>query len=59
MIKKKIRYKTWYWGNYTLEGQHGFTLKLEGFEEYNEELHGWKNSEEFKTGYRLTPYNKE
>jgi hypothetical protein len=59
----KIRYKTWYWGNYiksgsTMDGSR-ITIKTEGFEEYKEELHGWHHSEEFKSGYMLKPYPKE
>lgn len=46
----KIRYKTWYWGNFVYEGEHGFTLDITGFELYNESLHGWHNSQEYKNG---------
>lgn len=48
----KLRFKTWYWGKYIIEGQSldgsRITRKTEGFEEYIEELHGWHNSEEYK-----------
>lgn len=48
----KIRYKTWYWGKYILNGQYldgnRITLKDRDFEIYDEEKHGWHNSEEFK-----------
>ena len=57
----KIRHKNWYWGKFILSGQildnTKFTINSENFEEYVEELHGWHHSEEFKTGYRLVPYN--
>ncbi len=52
---KKLRMKTWYWGNYvTSPLPHTF---IRDYEEYIEALHGWHHSEEFKSGYRLTPYN--
>lgn len=44
----KIRYKTWYWGKFVFNGEHGFSLKTEGFEIYNEETHGWHHSEEYR-----------
>lgn len=48
MTKRKIRFRTWYWGNFVLEGEGGFTLEQDGFELYDEEKHGWHNSDEFK-----------
>ena len=52
--RKRIRYKTWYWGNWVWEGSSldnsVVTLQTEGFEEYDEEKHGWHNSEEFNRG---------
>jgi hypothetical protein len=48
----KIRYKTWYWGNWVYEGEYGFTLAITGFEIYNEALHGFHHSAEYR-------YNKE
>ena len=62
MKKAKIRYHTWYWGNYILEGDmldgSRITLDLDGFERYDEDKHSWKNSEEFKSG-QLKPHHKE
>lgn len=56
----KIRYKTWYWGNYVYSGatvdSSRVTLNSSGFELYDENTHGWHNSEEYKTGYKLEPY---
>ena len=42
---KKVRFKTWYWGNYCLAPEN--MALPEGFELYDESLHGWHNSEEF------------
>ena len=45
----KYRYKTWYWGKFTTMKEiksEGWNLK--DFEVYDEELHGWHNSEEYK-----------
>lgn len=50
MARRKIRYKTWYWGSYVLEGEHGFTLTTDGFELYVEAQHGWHHSDEFRKG---------
>ena len=50
----KIRLKTWYWGNYIISKSK---IIPRDFELYIEELHGWEHSEEFKSGYRLIPYN--
>jgi len=54
---KKVRFETWYWGNYCLAPNE---MKLpKGFEEYNEKDHGWENSEEFKLyGTRQMNYDK-
>jgi hypothetical protein len=61
MQKIKIRFKTWYWGNFIYSGSKMdgsiVTLETSGFEIYDEEKHGWKNSEEFKNG-RLEPFGK-
>jgi len=46
----KIRFKTWYWGKWVLEGQYGFSLALDGFEKYVEDLHGLHHSEELRKG---------
>lgn len=46
MHKRRIRYKTWYWGKWVYEGEHGFTLEQDGFEPYDEATHGWHLSEE-------------
>lgn len=58
--KVKIRLNTWYWGKYIYEGQSldgsKITLKSDNFELYDEEKHGWHNSEEYKNG-RKEPYN--
>ncbi len=43
---KRIRFRTWYWGKWVVEGYNEWTLALEGFEEYKEEIHGWHLSEE-------------
>lgn len=55
--KKKIRFKTWYWGNWVYEGSSmdsvKCTLKDANFEEYIEEVHGWHHSEEFKKGQQV------
>ncbi len=42
----KVRFHTWYWGNYCLARKED-SLPW-GFEPYSEELHGWKNSEEWR-----------
>ncbi len=52
----KLRMKTWYWGNYVTRPLP--YTKLSDYEPYIEELHGWHHSEEYRTGYRLTPYNE-
>jgi hypothetical protein len=53
---RKVRFKTWYWGNYCYAPKK---MKLpQGFEDYNEDLHGWHNSEDFKNG-RLTSFNDD
>ena len=44
----KVRFKTWYWGNFCLADEN--EKLADGFEIYDEEKHGWKNSEEFKRG---------
>jgi hypothetical protein len=48
----KLRFKTWYWGKYVIEGQRlgatTITRDSEGFEEYTEAKHGWQHSEEAK-----------
>lgn len=43
---KKVRFETWYWGNYCIAPNNMELPK--GFELYNEKEHGWENSEEFK-----------
>jgi hypothetical protein len=45
-MTRRIRYHTWYWGKFVLEGTDGFSLEQDGFEVYDEERHGWHNSEE-------------
>ena len=45
-MKHKVRFTTWYWGNYCYS-KSGKNLP-KGFELYDEEKHGWKNSEEFQ-----------
>ena len=54
----KIRYKTWYWGKYVIEGENGFSINQEGFELYDEEKHGWQHSEEYKEWHKMR-YKKE
>lgn len=49
-MKQKIRFRTWYWGNWIWEGESGYTLDQDGFELYEEEKHGWQHSEEAKNG---------
>lgn len=50
--KIKIRYKNWYWGKFIFEGDYldsnRITLADKDFEIYDEEKHGWHNSEDFK-----------
>ena len=46
----KVRFHTWYWGNYCL-AKEGATLPW-GLEPYSEEQHGWKNSIEWKEEQR-------
>lgn len=48
-MKYKIRHKNWYWGKWVYEGEHGFSIKDPDFELYDEETHGWTNSDEFKS----------
>lgn len=48
MEKIKVRFKTWYWGNYCFASKKESENLPDDFEVYNEDLHGWKNSEEFK-----------
>lgn len=50
----KVRYTTWYWGNYCLANPN--EELPEGFEIYNEDLHGWKNSDEYKIQGKEEPY---
>lgn len=45
MKKVKVRFRTWYWGNYCLAPVNA--ILPEGFELYDEDKHGWKNSEEW------------
>ena len=67
MKRVKIRLESWYWGNYywsdsaIVKKNHwaiGKSCHGYKFEEYNEEKHGWHNSEEYRNG-RLLPYDKE
>lgn len=46
----KIRFHTWYWGKWVLNGQLGLKVGDPGVELYFEDLHGWHHSEEFKNG---------
>lgn len=61
---KKYRYKTWYWGKYITkvgtrwldEKGNSFPvnqINLKEMQEYNESLHGWENSEEYKNEKRI------
>jgi hypothetical protein len=54
----KVRFKTWYWGNYCLCTEKQAKNLPEGFELYCENSHGWKNSEEWKI-YKKTQYKTE
>lgn len=58
---KKYRYPNWYWGNYIQwqdrrwVNHNGQTfppmqVDLKEMEEYDEQRHGWHNSEEAKKG---------
>lgn len=53
-IRKKLRMKSWYWGNWAYENSWMDSIKISlkdtEFEEYIEEIHGWHHSEEFKNG---------
>lgn len=44
----KIRYKTWYWGKFIINGTHGYTINQNGFELYDESQHGWHRSAKCK-----------
>jgi len=44
----KIRYKTWYWGKWVINGQLDLKLGDPDVELYIEEIHGWHHSEEYK-----------
>lgn len=57
MKTTKVRFHTWYWGNYCT-APAGIELP-EGFELYDEEKHGWKNSEEHKAGKKQMPEERE
>lgn len=56
MKRIKLRYKTWYWGKYVLEGDKLdgsiITRDTDGFELYDEDQHGWHNSEEYQNEQR-------
>jgi hypothetical protein len=54
---ERVRFKTWYWGKYCLATNSEAKNLPKNFELYNEELHGWHNSEEYKTG--LPEYESE
>lgn len=54
----KVRFHSWYWGNYCLATNKEAKNLPTGFELYNEELHGWHNSEEFKL-HKTPKYNEE
>lgn len=58
MSRVKVRFTTWYWGNYCLALPKDAKALPKGFEIYDEEKHGWKNSEEFKNG-KEEPYGHE
>ncbi len=56
---KKYRYKNWYWGKYIIkvgkkwQDEKGTLfpstqVDLKELQIYDESLHGWKNSEEYK-----------
>ena len=61
---EKYRVKSWYWGNYCVQLENGTWIdnnntiisnknnyfNLEDLEPYNEEEHGWHNSEEYQRG---------
>jgi hypothetical protein len=46
----KVRFTTWYWGNYALATKAECANLPQGFELYDEQKHGWYNSEEAKRG---------
>ena len=53
---EKFRMKNWYWGNYATKrggriyDDRGYLLRINNcdLEPYDEESHGWHNSEEWK-----------
>jgi len=52
----KVRFYTWYWGNYCWAKPNE---KLQpGFELYVEEKHGWQHSEEYKAGKEAPYYDQ-
>lgn len=55
----KIRFKTWYWGNYEIADRlpEPWPGQEPDWELYDEEKHGWHNSEEAKLG--LYPLHNE
>ncbi len=50
MSRRRVRYHTWYWGKFVLEGELGLHLGAPGVEPYDEALHGWHHSDEFQSG---------
>lgn len=54
---KPLRMKSWYWGKFVLKPLANTSLT--DYEEYVEERHGWHHSEEFQSGYRTTPYDRD
>ncbi len=42
----RIRYKTWYWGNFILAMALPTGVDADSWEVYDEEKHGWHHSEE-------------
>jgi len=53
MTSLKYRYKTWYWGKYTTISEiKKEKWNINDFEIYDEEIHGWHNSDEYKLEQR-------
>lgn len=46
--RKKVRFKTWYWGKWVYEGDLDLWLSNPDVELYIEKTHGWQHSWEAK-----------
>lgn len=54
----KVRFFTWYYGNYCLANKTQASNLPDGFCLYDDELDGWHNSEEYKRG-KIEPYQNQ